>query len=183
MSWHKGTGLGLSSLFGTMVSHRGAVTVESRLGVGTRFLLYLPLVAGTVVEIPNSEPAPSGTGKVLVIDDEDLVRSTTVMALESLGYEVRAEGDALAALDYFREHGREIDVVLVDLVMPRMSGTQATEALWVIDPSPAIVLVSGFSRHGEVEALLARGARGFLQKPLVRRELRELLARIVVKHP
>lgn len=180
---HKGTGLGLSSLFGTMVSHRGAVAVESRLGTGTRFLLHLPLVAGAVVEAPSSAPVPSGTGKVLVIDDEDLVRSTTALALESLGYEVRAEGDALAALDYFREHGREIDVVLVDLVMPRMSGTQTAEALWAIDPSATIVLVSGFSRHGEVEALLARGARGFLQKPLVRRELGELLARIVAKHP
>jgi len=180
---HKGTGLGLSSLFGTMVSHRGAVTVESKPGVGTRFLLYLPLVAGAVVDAPVSAPVPSGTGKVLVIDDEDLVRSTTALALESLGYEVRAEGDPLAALDYFREHGREIDVVLVDLVMPRMSGAQTAEALWAIDPSAAIVLLSGFSRHGEVEALLARGAQGFLQKPLVRRELGELLARIVAKRP
>ncbi len=180
---HKGTGLGLSSLFGTMASHRGAVTVESRLGEGTRFHLYLPLAAGAPMEAPDRDPVHRGTGKVLVIDDEDLVRNTTALALESLGYEVWAEGDAMAAVDYFRQHVREIDVVLVDLVMPLMSGTQTAEALWAIDPAASIVLVSGFSRHGEVEALLARGAKGFLQKPLVRRELGELLARIVIDRP
>jgi PAS domain S-box-containing protein len=178
---HKGTGLGLSSIFGTMVSHRGAVTVESRVGAGSRFLLHLPLAVGAVAVGPEAGPVPKGTGTVLVIDDEDLVRTTTVLALESLGYEARGEGDVLEALAHFKDHHQEIDVVLVDLVMPRLSGRQTAEALWAIDPGAAIVLVSGFSRHGDVEALLARGARGFLQKPLARKELAELLARILAK--
>ncbi|BDU71405.1 PAS domain S-box protein [Mesoterricola silvestris] len=175
---NKGTGLGLAAVFGTMVSHKGAVTVESREGKGTVFHLYLPLAhAGVRQAGPAAAgPLPTGTGRVLVVEDEDLVRTATTMAIESLGYEVHAVADAEGALAHFAAHHRGLRAVILDMVLPGSSGAKVAAALRAIDPGVPIVLVSGFPRNADVGDLLGEGIAGFLQKPLDRRELGDLLA-------
>lgn len=122
----KGTGLGLSALFGTMVSHHGAVTVTSRLGQGSTFHLYLPLATGVPEEASRGGgPVATGRARLLVIDDEDLVRSATTLVLESMGHTVLAEGDPERGIAHFRANHGELDAVLLDLIMPRMSGALA----------------------------------------------------------
>ena len=176
----KGTGLGLAAVFGTMVSHKGAVTVESSVGEGTVFHLYLPLAQPGVLQAPLAAagPLPTGTGRVLVVEDEDLVRTATTMAIESLGYEVHAVADAQAALDHFTAHHGGLSAVILDMVLPGYSGEALAASLQVIDPFVPIVLVSGFPPNDGPGRFQEQGIAGFLQKPLDRRELGDLLAAI-----
>jgi len=175
----KGTGLGLASVFGTMATHRGAVTVDSPAAGGTVFSLYLPLAAEQTPGEPRVPPELTpGSGAVLVIDDEELVRSSTVLQLQALGYQPWAEGDPAAAVDYFRRHHGELAAVLLDMVMPKASGSEVAAELRKIDPGVPVVIASGFPRNAKVEDLLAQGLAGYLQKPYGRRELGELLNRI-----
>ncbi len=178
----KGTGLGLAAVFGTMASHKGAVTVESREGKGTVFHLYLPLAQAGVREAQAAAPGPLpvGTGRILVVEDEDLVRTATALSLESLGYEVHPVADADSALRHFTDHHAGLKAVILDMVLPGSSGEGLAAELRAIDPGVPIILVSGLPRAGTPAHLRAQGIAGFLQKPLDRRELGDMLAGLQV---
>jgi CheY-like chemotaxis protein len=175
----RGTGLGLAAVFGTMGSHRGAVTVESAERVGTTFSLFLP-VAAQPADVPASslDHTAPGAGLVLVVDDEDLVRASTVMQLESLGYRVVAFGSPSQAVECFRTRHTELSAMIVDMVMPEMSGTDLVRHLRTIDETVPVVLISGFPRDNPVDELQRRGLAAFLQKPFGRSELGRVLAQI-----
>ncbi len=177
---HAGTGLGLATVFGTMVSHKGAVEVKSRPGGGSVFRLYLPVSRQDEPCTPSGSNAvlPRGSGRILVVDDEDLVRSTTVLQLRSLGYEPMEEGDPVVAIERFREHHAELSAVILDLVMPRLSGADLAVALRAIDPEVPLIMVSGFTRNAQIDLLLQESLAGFLQKPFSQRELGEALVRL-----
>jgi len=174
----KGTGLGLAAVFGTMASHKGAVTVESREGEGTVFHLYLPLAQAGVREAQAAAPGPLpvGTGRILVVEDEDLVRTATTLSLESLGYEVHPVADPEAALRHYADHHAGMKAVILDMVLPGSSGERLAADLRAVDAAVPIVLVSGLPRAATPAQLRAQGIAGFLQKPLDRRELGDLLA-------
>lgn len=175
----KGTGLGLAAVFGTMASHRGAVTVESDLGKGTCFSLYLPLTIESEPKEPNDVARlPKGQGVVLVVDDEDLVRTATRMQVESLGYCAIAEGEPLRAIETFKRIHTKLSAVLLDMVMPRMSGLDVLVRLREIDATVPIILVSGFTRTDQLDVAHGRSIAGFLQKPFAVGELRRLLSEI-----
>jgi signal transduction histidine kinase/CheY-like chemotaxis protein len=176
----KGTGLGLAAVFGTMASHKGAVTVESDLGQGTCFSLYLPLtVEAEPKERSDVARLPKGQGVILVVDDEDLVRTATSMQVESLGYVAIAEGEPLRAIETFERIHATLSAVLLDLVMPRMSGFDVMVRLREIDASVPIILVSGFPRTDQLDVTTqGRSGTGFLQKPFTASELRRLLCEI-----
>ncbi|MGC4070707.1 MAG: response regulator [Polyangiaceae bacterium] len=175
----RGTGLGLAAVFGTMGSHRGAVTVESEERVGTTFSLFLP-VASQPATMPTSSLArvALGTGLVLVVDDEDLVRASTVMQLEALGYRVVAFGSPSQAVEFFRSRHAELSAVIVDMVMPEMSGTDLVRCLRAIDDRVPVVLISGFPRDNPIDELKRQGLAAFLQKPFGRSELGRVLDQI-----
>lgn len=177
----KGTGLGLASVFGTMVSHRGAVTVDSQVGHGSTFHLYLPL---TATDLPTKHPKnapepPRGHGRVLIIDDEDFVRTATTLLLEALGYQGLSASDGEEGLAYFEQHHSEVSAVLLDMVMPKLSGTEVAIRLQAIDPKVPIILASGFPKNAEITKLLNEGIAGFIQKPFNRQDLAELLAKVI----
>jgi PAS domain S-box-containing protein len=175
----KGTGLGLAAVFGTMGSHKGAVMVESEEGKGSVFHLYLPLAAAQELDI--REPLavlPPGSGTILLIDDEDFVRTSAAMMIEAMGYTVVAEGDAKVAVEVFRSKHHELAAVLLDMVMPGISGTEVAARLKAIDPAVPVVLISGFPRSAQVNQLLADGVAGFLQKPFTRYDLGQLLLKV-----
>jgi CheY-like chemotaxis protein len=176
----RGTGLGLAAVFGTMGSHRGAVTVASEERVGTTFSLFLPL-ASQAVDVATSAVArvAPGTGLVLVVDDEDLVRASTGMQLEALGYRVSSFGSPTQALEFFRTRHAELSAAIVDMVMPEMSGTDLIGHLRAIDEQIPIVLISGFPRDNPVDELQRQGLSAFLQKPFGRSELGRILDQIL----
>jgi PAS domain S-box-containing protein len=183
----KGTGLGLASVYGTIKNHRGAIIVYSELGRGTCFKLFLPraeLQDGELKPIPDGRMEAlslgivPGSKRVLVIEDEDLVGQMLLIQLRQLGFQAVLMQDGLAAVDYFREAWREIDLVIMDLVMPHLGGFETYSALKAIHSEVPIILSSGYSVDGEAQRIMDAGALAFLQKPYQIGELTRALARI-----
>lgn len=168
----KGTGLGLTSVYRTVTDHNGEILVESEEGNGTEFKIYLPVEE---LEISSKTLAEEGVifgkGCILLVDDEQIVRTTNSNLIEKLGYEVLTAEDGRHAIDIFKEHQDRIDLVLLDVVMPRMGGRETYNELRKIDPNVKVIFVSGFTRELSIEKLICDGAQAFLSKPFCRREL------------
>ncbi|MBP9205546.1 MAG: response regulator [Kofleriaceae bacterium] len=184
-----GTGLGLAMVYGTIKRHQGAVTVDSAPGQGAMFSLYLPIVAGPVA-VGAAAPAhprpvaPSGRrGRVLVVDDEDLVRTVVVRALERAGHEVTVATDGKEGLARLRAEGGRFDLVLLDMAMPRMSGPEMFRAARALYPELRVLLTSGYASSQEAQAVLAAGAIGLLDKPFAPAHLVELVGAALVSAP
>jgi CheY-like chemotaxis protein len=130
-------------------------------------------------EKASTEGQAAGTGRVLVADDESDVRSVVRAMLETLGYEVIESRDGLEAVEIFRQRAAEIDLVILDLVMPRLTGEAALAQMLQIAPGLPAILVSGYDESGRIREIVAAGFGGFLQKPFRRQDLgkkvRELL--------
>lgn len=174
-----GTGLGLSAVYGTVREHHGAITVYSELGVGTSFHIYLPC-SGEIVEKKQFEPAViTGSGKILLVDDEALLRTTGKHTLEQMGYTVLLAEDGRKAVEFYSRHHNEIDLVIMDMVMPEMNGREAFLEMKKIDKNCRVVISSGFPKNESLEQLLDLGLSGFIQKPFRNYELSKLLVEIM----
>jgi PAS domain S-box-containing protein len=164
----KGTGLGLSTVLGIIRSHHGFITVTSKLGRGTMFTVYLP-AAVEAIDIPD-EPAadapPRGHGElILVVDDEEPIRTATSLTLESHGYRVLTAGEGAQGLAVFVENREEIRLVLTDLMMPVMGGVTLIHALHVLEPGIKILATSGLTDQENHAKLVALGVDGIITKP------------------
>jgi two-component system cell cycle sensor histidine kinase/response regulator CckA len=178
----QGTGLGLAAVYGTVVEHGGAATVYSEIGRGTVVHLYLPLSEGVPTPRPTSSEAPRGAGLVLLIDDEPLVRSVGQRLLESLGYHVIVAKDGRDGVVKFKESHERLVAVLCDLVMPVLSGGDATAEMRRIDPAVPILICSGYPRDDRAGDVVP-GVQEFLAKPFHLSELASVLSRIARRTP
>jgi PAS domain S-box-containing protein len=164
----QGTGMGLAAVYGTLRTHRGAVSVESTPGRGSIFRLHLPASEATSTTAERTTPVPQSSRqivRVLLADDEATVLRTLRLALEQLGHEVIACSDGAAAVEVYRERWHDIDVVVLDMMMPKLGGKDAFLALRQINPGVRALIVSGYSETQEAREALHAGARGFIQKP------------------
>ena len=164
----KGTGLGLSTVIGIVKSHGGVVHVQSEPGHGTTFQVFLPAVPGAEAEAraPAESAAPSGHGElVLVVDDEEAIRSVTELLLRQAGYQVLTAADGTEAMALYAGRRHEIKAVLTDSVMPHFDGLALARALKRIDPEVRIVATSGRWEDGREAAFHELGVRAFLTKP------------------
>jgi len=162
----KGTGLGLSAVYGTVKEHRGGINVYSEPGMGTVFKIYLPVdLLGQDSIRPLDELIIPGHGCILVVDDESIIRNMASELLMTLGYDVLLAEDGEAAVEIYRREQSRISLVLLDMVMPKISGRETFFRMRAIDPDARILFSSGFTREGGVGELLALGAAGFVQKP------------------
>ena len=177
----EGTGLGLASVYGCVQAHHGLVTVYSEPGVGTTFRVLLPQDEGAAIAEHPKAPAPPtpGSGRILLVDDEEVLRDLARDALEGLGYCVAVCVDGTEGQAYFVEHHLELDLVILDLIMPRQGGEETLHAMREIDPQVPVLLVSGFSGGLTTDGLLDAGACGFLQKPFSVPQLAAAVARHV----
>jgi PAS domain S-box-containing protein len=169
----KGTGLGLAMVYGTVQEHGGAVTVYSELGTGTVFYIYLPVTEELMSIKVKSETFPKGTGTVLLIDDEELIRITAKGLLESLGYKVLTAENGDEGIKSFIMRKDEINLIVLDMIMPVMGGREAFKKLREIDPAVPVLIASGFAREEHMVLLKEQGVSGFLQKPFRISELAE----------
>ncbi len=178
----RGHGLGLAATLGIIRGHKGAVSVYSEVGRGTTIKVLIPEAPGAYAEgaeRPVSSPmpqAPSQKRCVLVVDDEETVRDLATQVLTSAAYEVLTAPDGLAALELYRTRAQHIDLVLLDLTMPRMSGEETFQALRAMDPKVRVVLSSGYNQHDASSRFGGKGLIGFLQKPYRARDLLDLVA-------
>jgi CheY-like chemotaxis protein len=180
---NRGSGMGLAMVYGIVKNHGGSIHVETSVGVGTTFHITLPLSGDQVAERPVQyiHPVLMGKGRILVIDDEDVVRQVLSRMLQELGYEVVGLNDSRQAIDYYREHQHEIDAVILDLIMPRLGGKECLIALREINPSLPAVLSTGYGFNGEVQDIMDLGSVGFLKKPYQLAQLSHVLQYVVSK--
>ncbi len=165
---NRGTGLGLAMVYGTVQNHGGEVLIESTPGQGTTVSVFLPAAKATQADkrtCPNMRAVTTvGTGRVLVVDDEELIRRSVKRVLETLGYEALLARDGRDAISVF-ESNRDVVLIILDLTMPVMDGAETYRRLRKIDPDVPVLLLSGHTLEGQAEELLEAGAASFVQKP------------------
>ncbi|HOU78065.1 MAG TPA: response regulator, partial [Syntrophales bacterium] len=170
----------LAIVYGIIKAHKGVVDVVSAPGQGTTFTVYLPASGKEVVgETAPTETIAGGRETILLVDDEQMILEVSRELLDSLGYRVYAAAGGQEAIALYRERKDEIDLVILDMIMPGLSGGETFDRLHEINPDIKVLLASGYSVSGEAEQILARGCNGFLQKPFqiekLSRKIREVL--------
>ncbi len=168
----KGTGLGLASAYGIIRNHGGIINVYSEKGHGTTFSMYLPASEGKSLETKPSESSPlTGHETILIVDDEPLNTEAIKELLEELGYKIMTAQSGKKALELYREHPGEIQLVILDMIMPEMNGKETLVKLMETDKDVRVLLSSGYSINGEAKTILDLGCKGFIQKPFRVEEL------------
>ncbi|MFH1511056.1 MAG: response regulator [Candidatus Woesearchaeota archaeon] len=178
----RGTGLGLASVYGIIKAHGGYIDVESRKKHGTTFMVYLPAFKGKVRKITKtSDKLIKGTGTVLLVDDEKVIQEVCKELLEAIGYKVFSAIDGKEALKLYRKSQDKIDLVLLDMTMPNMSGSEVYNRMKEMNPDIKVLLSSGYSIDGEATDILKRGCNGFIQKPFNINALSQKIRKILEK--
>jgi CheY-like chemotaxis protein len=177
----QGTGLGLAVVYGIVVAHHGFIDVESAPGAGSTFSVYLPIAESSAAAQAGSGSSdfPGGTESLLIVDDEESLRSLLAAALARKGYTATTARSGVDAIELISDMGRHFDAVLLDLNMPGASGVEVLKVIRICRPRLKVIIVSGHitpAARAEFEQL---GQRYFVQKPYkldeLGRQLRQLL--------
>jgi PAS domain S-box-containing protein len=181
----KGTGLGLAMVFGIIQQHGGWISCHSTVGQGTRFDIFLPRCVPTAVPAASADASPSirqGTETILLVDDEPMIRNLGQMILERYGHQVLLAEDGLNALEVYRAEGERIDLVILDLTMPHLSGQDTLRRLLQINPRVKVLFASGYTAetltHSEQGTVL-----GFVSKPFRPEGLAEAVRTALDRRP
>lgn len=181
----QGTGLGLSMVYGIMQNHNGWIDCESEVGIGTIFTLYFPLLpqvekTGEANEIPK---VASGSGLVMVVDDEPFLVELAQQFLQRAGYQAQCFTDARVGLEWYRNNHSLVDLIVLDMKMPRMDGKTFFDEAMKINPKSRVVILSGYIQDDAAHEILQRGALRFFHKPLKYPELLAWISENIRKPP
>jgi two-component system cell cycle sensor histidine kinase/response regulator CckA len=172
----KGTGLGLSMVYGVVKNHGGFINVYSEAGEGSTFKVYLPLSGKPeVLESVSDTEMTGGHETILVIDDEEPIRQVAADLLGNYGYRVRLAANGEEGASVFAKQAAQIDMVILDMIMPKQGGRETFLQLKKIDPKVRVLFSTGYSQNEKVNEILALGVKGFIQKPY---QVRDLLAKV-----
>ncbi|MCA9717325.1 MAG: response regulator, partial [Myxococcales bacterium] len=181
---HSGAGLGLAVVYGIVSSHGGELDCDSKPGRGTRMRVYLPRGAGerATAKEPR-EFVARARGRALVVDDEDVARETLRAIVEYLGFDVIEARDGREAVERFQGHHDALDLVLLDLKMPRQGGVDAYEEMRALDPSVPVIILTGYGTPEDAQALLSMGVKAICLKPYTVAKLSRVLRESVPELP
>ena len=180
----RGAGLGMASAYGIVKNHKGIINVYSEIGHGTTFEIYLP--ASDKEPIKETEPSAEvlkGKESILFVDDEDRILDAGKEILAALGYKVMVAGSGKQAIEVFKEDHGEIDMVILDMIMPGVGGGEVYDRIKAISPNVKVLLSSGYSIEGQAEKILKRGCDGFIQKPFNIKDLSKKIREILNNKP
>lgn len=178
----RGTGLGLASVYGIIKAHGGYIDVKSKKKHGTTFLVYLPATKRKVKKAAKtSDKLIKGTGTVLLVDDEEIIQDVCKDMLKTIGYKIFSAKDGKEAIEIYRKNQNDIDMVLLDMIMPNISGGEVYDRLKEINPDIKVLLSSGYTIDGEATEILNRGCDGFIQKPFNINDLSQKIREVLKK--
>ena len=181
----KGTGLGLSTVYGIVKQSGGNIWVYSEPEHGTVFKVYLPAVAQSNVETtaaPKAASIPRGTETILIVEDEPQIRHLTAECFTHCGYNVLSAADGLEALQLIERLQEPIDLILSDVVMPKLSGRELAERVSILRPSTKVLFMSGYTNDAIVNHGIIDGATWFIQKPFALNDLARLVRKVLDSH-
>jgi PAS domain S-box-containing protein len=169
----RGSGLGLSIVDAVVKDHGGYIDLKSSIGKGTTFYLYFPITRQSVTELESNEIV-EGSGKILIVDDDEMQRKVTINLLQNLGYDVNAVDCGERAIDYIKTNPH--DLLILDMVMPEgIDGTETYRRVLEINPKQKAIIVSGFAETDKVQAAQRMGAGAYIRKPLTRQSIAEAI--------
>jgi CheY-like chemotaxis protein len=179
-----GSGLGLATAHAIITNHDGFITVESEIGAGTTFVIYLPGSQHDVMQVVDIPDMPLvGSGRILVVDDEDMIRDLLSIMLTRIGYEVDSVPDGAEAIDVYKSaqaQGRPYTAVILDITIPGgMGGLEALEPLRAIDPQAKVLISSGYANNPVMANFEQYGFNGVIAKPYTMQKLLEVLQRVI----
>jgi CheY-like chemotaxis protein len=179
----EGTGLGLATVYGIVRQSGGYIWLYSEPGLGTIFKIYLPSTTEVAAD-PSPAPAPvpllHGSGKILVVEDEEMVRLLVAELLESFGYEVRSASGPGEALALPEEELRSFDVLMTDIVMPEMTGRELAEKLVAVHPALRVLFTSGYPEDVAIRTEIGEARAHFIDKPYRSAELAAIVQKMLV---
>ena len=180
----KGTGLGLASVYGIVKAHHGYIDVKSEVAKGTTFKIYLPSLDADIAVRPKSESRLiDGHETILIVDDENDILETTRGLLSKLGYSVMTASSGQMALDIYKENHQAVDLVILDMIMPEISGSELYPRLRQINPKVKVLLSSGYNQNEHVQKLITLGCNGFIHKPYTLSQLTAEIDSIINAKP
>jgi len=178
----RGTGLGLASAYGIIRNHQGAIDVKSRPGLGSTFEIYLPATnkaPDTTETLPSGNDMEKGCGTILLVDDEDVILQVGREMLELMGYDVLLASSGKEALRIFEVEKDNIDLVVLDMIMPDISGGEVYEQMIRTKPDLKVLFSSGYAIEGESKNIMGNNRNDFIQKPFTIKEFSNRIKRLL----
>ncbi|MBU4286732.1 MAG: response regulator, partial [Proteobacteria bacterium] len=178
-----GTGLGLASAYGIIKNHGGIINVYSEKGKGATFNIYLPASEKeiSITKKRSADEITKGLETILLVDDEDMIIDVGKDMLREMGYKVLVARSGEEAIEVYKKHKDIIDLVIVDMIMPRMDGGEVYDKMKEVNPDVRVLLASGYSIASQAKEILKRGCNGFIQKPFNINDLSQKIMEILEK--